>query len=133
MYNVGQMMEMIKISLRMEDELFNLIVDYAEFIDVDLSKVMRELLREGLMIKTQAKLLLTWHEKIKNRPLKLDKCDKCGAIENLQFYHIDGDINNFTPENIAIICNGDLRKLQKTIMKYNPREKFIRWFFFEEK
>jgi hypothetical protein len=126
--DVGQM---TKISFRMENDLYNLITDYAAFIDSDLSKVLRDLLREGLMVKTQAKLFLTWHKRINNRPLKLDKCDKCGTTENLQFYHIDGNINNFNPDNVAFICNGDLRKLQKSIMEYNPREKFIRWFFFE--
>jgi hypothetical protein len=119
------------IPIRMNDELFNLIKTYALFIDKDFSKVIRELLSEGLMVKSQAKLFLTWNEKVKNRPLMLNKCDKCGTIKNLTYYHIDGDINNFSSENIAIICNEDLRKLQKSIMKYNPREKFIRWLFFE--
>jgi len=122
---------MTKISLRMEDELYNLITDYAAFIESDISKVLRDLLREGLMVKVQAKLFMSWHDRIKNRPLRLDKCDKCGAIENLQFYHIDGNISNFNSDNIAIICNGDLRKLQKSLLQYNPREKFIRWFFLE--
>ena len=117
----------------MDNELYNLIDEYSEFIGMDFSKVTRELLKEGLMVKTQAKLFSIFLEKIKNRPLKLELCDKCGAKENLQFYHIDGDVNNFSSENIAIICNGDLRKLQKAIMRFNPREKFIRWFFFEEK
>lgn len=115
----------------MDNELHNLITDYAAFTDMDLSKTIRELIIEGLMVKSQAKMFSVWHEKNKNRVLQLDKCDKCGTIENLQFYHIDGDINNFNSDNIAVICNGDLRKLQKSIMKYNPREKFIRWFFFE--
>ena len=123
---------MIKISLRMDDELYRLIEQYAAFINMDFSKVTRELLTEGLMVKSQAKLFLTWKERVKDRPLLLDKCDKCGVIENLSYYHIDGNIDDFTTENIAIICNGDLRKLQKSIMRYNPREKFIRWFFFED-
>jgi hypothetical protein len=120
------------IPIRMNDELFNLIKTYAAFMDKDLSKVTRELLTEGLMVKSQAKLFLTWKEKVKYRPLRLDKCDKCGVIDNLSYYHINGDVDNFDTENVAVICNGDLRKLQKSIMRYNPREKFIRWFFFED-
>lgn len=126
-------LETEKISLRLDKELYNLIQIYANFVDEDLSKVLRELLKEGLMVKTQYKLFLMWSDKVKNRPLKLEACDKCGSKENLQFYHINGNINDFAPENVAIICNGDLRKLQKSIMKYNPREKFIRWLFLEEK
>jgi hypothetical protein len=122
---------MEKISVKMDDELFNLITDYSAFIDLDLSKTIRELIREGLMVKAQNKLLLNWNKKTINKPLILDKCDKCGTIETLQYYHIDGNIDNFNRDNIAIICNQDLRKLQKSILKYNPREKFLRWFFFE--
>jgi hypothetical protein len=123
---------MTKISLRMDDELYRLIDELSAFLELDISKVMRELLTEGLMVKSQAKLFLTWKERVKDRPLRLDKCDKCGATENLSYYHIDDNIDNFEPENVAIICNGDLRKLQKSIMRYNPREKFIRWFFLED-
>jgi hypothetical protein len=122
---------MEKISVKIDDELFNLINDYSIFIDLDLSKTVRELLKEGLMVKAQTKLLLNWNKKIINRPLILNKCDKCGINETLQFYHINGDITNFNNDNIAIICKKDLRKLQKSIMNYNPREKFLRWFFFE--
>jgi len=122
-----------KVSLRLDKELYNLIQIYSQFVEEDLSKVLRELLKEGLMVKTQYKLFLMWNDKVKNRPLKLESCDKCGSKDNLQFYHINGNINDFSPENVAIICSGDLRKLQKSIMKYNPREKFIRWFFLEEK
>lgn len=123
---------MTKISLRMDEELYRLIDEYAAFIERDVSKVMRELLSEGLMVKSQAKLFLTWKERVNGRPLQLTECDKCGVRENLSYYHIDGNIDNFATENIAVICNGDLRKLQKSIMRYNPREKFIRWFFFED-
>lgn len=125
---------MTKISLRMEDELYNMIIDYAGFVGIDASKALRELLKEGLMKKLTSKLFSSWQEKIEKRnPFNFEYCDKCGTTSDLQFYHIDGDINNFESNNITVICKGCLRKLQKYIMQYNPREKFLRWFFFDEK
>src|SRR3989304_9262565 len=100
---VRQMMvNMTKISVRIDDELTNLINDYAEFIDMDLSKTLRELIKEGLMNKTTAKLFSNWQDKIGNRnPFNFEECDKCGGRLHIQFYHIDGDINNFESTNIA--------------------------------
>lgn len=118
-----------KISVKLDDELYNLINDLSLFIDLDFSKTVRELLNEGLMIKAQSKMYSVWENKVKNRK-NFFSCDKCGTTENIQLYHIDGNINNFNDENIAVLCNGDLHNLKKSIMK-NSKEKFIRWFFFE--
>jgi len=120
---------MARICLRMENELHDLIKDYAEFMGMSESKILRELLREGLVNKTQAKLYSAWQDKIKNR--LPETCDKCGTKDNLQNYYIDGNSDNLVPENIAILCNGDRIKLQNSIMRNNLKEKFIRWFFFD--
>ena len=122
----------MKISIRIDDDLNELIKNYSNFIKVDFSKAARILLKEGLINKAPAKFFSMWKQKASERNILFpEKCDKCGTSENLQVYHINGDIDDFNFENLAILCNGDIRKLQKSMMQYNPKEKFIQWFYLE--
>lgn len=133
------MEQIIKKSFRMNQRVYNLIIDYASFMGMNFSKALRELILEGIKHRATAKLFSNWQEKVNKRnPIeeikegKLQSCDKCGFTEDLQMFHIDGNVDNFTSDNIAIVCKPCLRKLQHYLRKYNPKEKFIYWMFFDE-
>lgn len=122
------------IPVRLSDNVRNMISDYAAFFDVSMSQALREIIKEGLMRKTHLGLLKKWQEKVRHRNPMLSmggKCDKCRLGEDLKIRHIDGNIRNFDTENLAVLCEDCVRKLNRSLQKYNPKEKFAAWFFYE--
>jgi endo-1,4-beta-D-glucanase Y len=120
------------IPVRLSDNLYNLVKDYASFLGVSDSEALRELIREGLLRKSYIGLMARWEEKAKKRnPLEeMTECEKCSSKLNLKLYHIDGNVRNMSPENIVILCEPCLVKLQKYMCEYSPKKKFAAWFFF---
>jgi 5-methylcytosine-specific restriction endonuclease McrA len=120
------------IPVRLSDNLYNLIKDYASFLGVSNSEALRDLIREGLLKKSYLGLIKRWQEKAKKRDpfIEMRKCEKCGNKEQLKLYHIDGNVRNMTPENLVILCEACINKLQKSMREYNPKEKFAAWFFY---
>jgi len=120
------------IPVRLAEDLANMIADYAAFFDMNRSEALREIIKEGLLRKAYVGLLKRWQIKNRSRNpiLNAVKCDKCDAIEGLKIYHIDRNIRNTDPDNLVILCEGCIVRLEKFIKKYNPKEKFAAWFFF---
>lgn len=94
-------------------------------------------IKEGLVKHAHIGMLKRWEEtrnhhikKMLNNPNKWT-CEKCKSREKVAIYYIDGDITNTTPENIVFLCNRCLMNLQKFSRKFDPKEKFAAWFFFE--
>ena len=42
------------------------------------------------------------------------KCERCGSTKNVDVHHKDGDRNNNTPENIALLCRSCHMKEHKS-------------------
>jgi len=121
------------VATRISNDLYNLIGDYASLLGVSNSEVLRELIREGLLKKSYLELIKRWQKKIEDRDpmLEMRICEKCGKESNeLKLYHIDGNVRNLNPENLAILCEDCLNNLHKFIQKYNPKEEFAAWFFY---
>lgn len=119
-------------SIRLGDTLDELIAQYAIHVNKKPSRVIREVLMEGLFQKTKAAQFQHFEEWIAKREAftLLSKCEKCGSSEHkLGFYHIDGNIDNTTANNIVTICVPCLNAFQNWKMKQNIKEKFIEWFF----
>lgn len=122
------------IPVRLPEILRNLLIDYAAFLGISRSEAIREVIKFGLMKKSYIGLLKRWKEKIRGRNpmVHMEKCDKCGSQEKLKIHHIDRNLLNFDTENLAILCEDCVRKLNKSILSFNPTEKFAAWFFYEE-
>lgn len=121
------------IPVRLDLKLYNFIRDYALLVDISNSEALREILKAGIIKKGHIGTLKRWEEKIKyrNPMLTLDTCDKCANHDNLMIYHIDGNVRNLKPENLAILCQNCVKKLNCFIRKYDPKDKFAAWFFYE--
>ena len=122
------------IPVRLNENLNNLVRTYASFKEISVSKALRELIREGLYRKAYAGLLQRIQDDFSKRnPLvKMNGCDKCGSHKDVKIYHIDRNIRNFTPENLALLCTECVKQLIEFMQKYNPKEKFVMWFYLSE-
>ena len=118
---------MKQIIFRADKTLKELIENYAAFNEIDKSKAIRELVKQGLTIKIYNYLERNWKKTVESR--KENICDKCKKETNGQIYHINGNINDFTEENIMFICNKCVRDLNKSLRNYNIKERFFKWFF----
>ena len=118
-------------SIRLGDTLDELIDEYALCIGKKRSRIIREILMEGLFQKTKAVQFRRFEEWINKRETfdLMKYCEKCGRKEHLGFYHIDGDINNNAPSNIVTLCIPCITEFQNWKLKQNIKEKFIEWFF----
>jgi predicted DNA-binding protein len=118
-------------SIRLGDELEDLIGQYAAFMGKNRSKVIREVLAEGLFQKTKGAQFQRLEEYLQDREAftLFDKCEKCGSTGNLSMYHIDGDINNNASKNIVTLCIPCMALFEKFRLRQNIKEKFIEWFF----
>lgn len=122
------------IPVRLNEDLNNLVKTYASFGDISISEALRKLIKEGLYRKAHAGLLKRLQDDFSKRnPLvNMNGCDKCGSHEDVKIYHIDGNIRNFIPENLALLCTKCIIKLNEFMQKYNPKEKFVTWFYLSE-
>lgn len=120
------------IPLRLAEDLVNIITDYAAFFGLNRSEALREIIKEGLLRKAYIGMLKRWQYKnrARNPILNAVKCDKCNGIDDLKIYHIDRNIRNTDPDNLVILCDRCIIRLENFIKKYNPKEKFAAWFFF---
>jgi predicted transcriptional regulator len=118
-------------SVRLGDTLDELIDKYAVHVGKKPSRIIREVLMEGLFQRTKAAQFQHFEEWLIKREAftLLNKCEKCGSEHNLGFYHIDGNINNTAANNIVTLCIPCLNAFQNWKMKQNIKEKFIEWFF----
>ena len=128
--------KVVTIVARITKTLDKILKEYCAFTNKSKSKVIREFVKESLIKHAHIGLLKQWGEDrefIKEWLNNPDKwlCEKCDYNKNVKIYHIDGDINNVSPENIAFLCEPCLKNLQRFIRKFNPKEKFAAWFFFE--
>lgn len=118
-------------SIRLEKTLDDSIDIYAAFMGIDRSKVIRQILTEGLFQKTKAAQFQHFEDWLKKRKIfeLMEKCEHCGSEKNLGFYHIDGNIENNSTDNIVTLCIPCLNAFQNWKLKQNIKEKFIEWFF----
>lgn len=86
---------------------------------------------EGLFQKTKAAQFKHFEEWIGQREAftLLTKCEKCGFEKNIGFYHIDGNIENNSTNNIVTLCVPCINSFQNWKLNENNIEKFIEWFF----
>lgn len=122
------------IPVRLSENSNNLVRTYAAFKDISISKALRELIKEGLYKKAHVGLLKRLEEDFSKRnPLvHMNGCDKCNSHKDVRIYHIDGNIRNFIPQNLALLCVPCVKQLKEFMQKYNPREKFVTWFYLSE-
>ena len=118
-------------SIRLGETLDNLIDQYAAFMNTSRSKIIRQVLMEGLFQKTKAAQFQHFEEWVGKREAftLLTKCEKCGSDKNIGFYHIDENIDNNATNNIITLCIPCLNAFQNFRLKQNVKEKFIEWFF----
>jgi predicted transcriptional regulator len=118
-------------SIRLGETLDDLINQYAAFMNMTRSKVIRQVLMEGLFQKTKAAQFAHFEEWVGKREAfsLLDKCEKCGSDKRLVFYHIDGNIENNSSNNIVTLCVPCINTFQNWKQKDNIKDKFIEWFF----
>jgi predicted transcriptional regulator len=118
-------------SIRLGETLDDLIDQYAAFMSMSRSKVIRHVLMEGLFQKTKAAQFQHFEEWVGKREAftLLTKCEKCGSDKNIGFYHIDENIDNNATNNIITLCIPCLNAFQNFRLKQNVKEKFIEWFF----
>lgn len=122
-----------RITIRLDDTLKELLTQYMLITKkTNVSETIRLILSDGLYQKSKWVMEQRFYENINTRNV-LDlkrKCEKCGNIENLLIYHIDGNVNNNSSNNIVTLCkkcflNFEVTKVKQEIL----REKFIEWWF----
>lgn len=117
-------------SIRLGENLEELINQYCAFTRKDRSKVIREGLTEWLFQRTKH----VQFDRLNNYLAKRDpfefmnKCEKCEVTENLVIYHIDGNIENNVSENLITICKQCFINFERFRQKRNIKEEFIEWF-----
>jgi hypothetical protein len=118
-------------SIRLGETIEELIEQYAAFMGMKRSRVIREILMEGLFQRTKATQFRHFEEWIAKREVfeLMKRCEKCGSEQNLGFYHIDGNIDNNEASNIVTLCIPCINAFQNWKLKQNVKEKFIEWFF----
>jgi predicted DNA-binding protein len=118
-------------SIRLGDNLEDLINQYAAFTGRKRSAVVREGLTEWLMDRTKYIQFERMKDYLKKRDSLtfMNSCEKCGSQENLVIFHIDGNVNNTGSENLVTLCKGCLVSFEVFRLKTNVKEKFIMWFF----
>lgn len=119
-------------SIRLGDDLLDLIDQYAAFMGTTRSKVIREIMMEGLFQKTKFAQFQRFEEYLMDREALtlFDRCEKCESSSNkLGMFHIDGDINNNASTNIVTLCIPCLNAFENFKLTQNRKEKFVEWFF----
>jgi hypothetical protein len=118
-------------SIRLGDEMEILINQYAAFIGSDRSKVIRDVLTEGLFQKTKYLQFERLKDFLSKRQVfsVLEKCEKCGTTESLVIFHIDGNVKNIASDNLVTLCKTCLISFEVFRLKQNIKEKFVEWFF----
>jgi hypothetical protein len=118
-------------SIRLGNTLDELIDQYTAFTGLSRSDVMRQTLSEGLFHKTKFAQFQHFEEWIGQREAftLLTKCEKCGSEKCLGFFHIDGNIDNISTNNIVTLCIPCINAFQSWKLNQNGIEKFIEWFF----
>jgi len=118
-------------SIRLGETLDDLINQYAAFMGMKRSSVIRQVLMEGLFQKTKAAQFAHFKEWVGQREAftLLTKCEKCGSEKCLGFFHIDGNIDNISTNNIVTLCVPCINAFQSWKLNQNGIEKFIEWFF----
>jgi len=118
-------------SIRLGETLDELINQYAAFMGMTRSRVIRQVLMEGLFQKTKAAQFKHFEEWIGKREafMLMTKCEKCNSEKNLGFFHIDGNIENNSTNNIVTLCVPCINAFQNWKLNQNNIEKFIEWFF----
>jgi len=118
-------------SIRFGENLDKLIEQYAAFTGQSRSDAIRNVLMEGLFAKTKYAQFQHFEEWVGKREAftLLTKCEKCSSEKNLGFFHIDGNIENNSTNNIVTLCVPCINLFQSWKLNQNSVEKFIEWFF----
>jgi Arc/MetJ-type ribon-helix-helix transcriptional regulator len=118
-------------SIRLGDKLEELIEQYAIFMNKKRSTVIREGLTEWLFERTKFLQFERMKEYLskRNSLTFMTSCEKCGSVDNLIIFHLDGNVKNTTSENLVTLCKPCLTKFEIFRLKHNMLEKFIEWFF----
>ena len=118
---------------RLPKKLLKLIDFYVDYYGTDRSKAVRELLLEGLVRTSYIGLLERLAETLRNEhpdPMTSQrKCEKCGGENVLGIYHIDGNVRNLEAKNLIILCKDCQIGLRRFIQKYDPKERFVAWYY----
>jgi hypothetical protein len=119
------------ISFEIIDNLNKRLNEYIIFMGGTKSELIRSLLWEALIKRTEYKQFERLSEYLAGRdPFKFrTECEKCGEKDNLIIFYIDGNINNIKTDNVVTLCKNCLNEFELFRLKYNIKEKFIEWFF----
>jgi len=121
-----------RITLRLDDELSDLIEQYIILTSKKKSKALRDIIYDGLYRQSRFILEQRFNEYLNKRdPFKfMTECEKCGGHEDLMCYFIDGDINNRTMNNMITLCRICVLKFEVVkIRRESYKEKLIEWWF----
>lgn len=138
-----------KVDLRIEDYILDTIDQYAALHDINRSKAIRELLRNGLTNRATMDLQEQWSKMMGEKWLSMKnktrqsinegkslifvrdgyKCQKCHSTEYLQVYPIDRDPLNKDPTNLITLCKDCANRAMKFTPKRRVIEDFLEWFY----
>ena len=122
-----------QLRVRLPKSLFKLIKFYVDYYGTDRSKAVRELLLEGLVRTSYIGLLERLTENLRNKHpdpmMDQHECEKCNRKTKLRIYHIDGNVRNLEPKNLIILCEDCQIGLRRFIQKYDPKERFVAWYY----
>ena len=138
------------LNIRLPNILYQRLIELCMFMEETKSDIVREMIQREMVDLIDLSLYKSFEEKLKedniiffkNRVwdsnsvrdnisliLERDKlCRKCGSYEKLGIFHLDGNIGNFHPLNLIIICDDCLRKFQRYMIKYSNKARFAAWF-----
>jgi len=138
-----------KVDLRIERMLLDLIDQYAALHDINRSKAIRELLKNGLSNRANMELQEKWTEMMNAKWIEMQEqttkliregkslilvrdnfmCQKCRSGSHLQVYHIDRDPLNTNPINLITLCKECASRASKFTPKRRVIEDFLEWFY----
>lgn len=137
----------IILSIRVPNELHQRLIELSLFLDKTKSTIVNDMIKKEMIdlidmtywIKFEENLREETKEFFYGKPKSIretpslifkrdkGKCRKCGSMEDIIIYHIDGNIGNFQPINNILLCNNCLKKFQKFMMKYANKSRFAAW------
>lgn len=142
------------LNIRLPNQLYKNLIELSLFMDTTKSDIVKTMIYEGMIevvnmaiykkfegeIEIDTKAFFakrTDFNSIKDEPtliLKRDKgiCRVCSSNERVGIFHIDGNIGNFSPFNLILLCDDCLHKFQRHMLKYSTKTKFAIWYISEK-
>jgi hypothetical protein len=118
------------LTCRGTEELLKAIEGYTVFVGTTKSKLIKEAISEFLSQNAPYVLFKRFQEHIASRnPFEAKQCEKCGAFGKIALYHVDRNIENNSNDNLVVICENCIAKLDRFRKEWKLKESFFEWFF----